>query len=113
MTDAVLMFIGQVILAAVGGGGVVTVFLNRKLDAKQKEAEEKRAYRKRKSELEAEYRAALSRYTFWIAKGCERYNKAECKDYWNGEAQEAFENLEFVDNKIKELDRQFLSSKTE
>lgn len=113
MPDAVLLFLGQAVLAAIGSGGIVAVFLNQKLTAKQKEADEKKTYRKRKAELEAEYRSALGRYTFWIAKGCERYNKAECKDYWNGEAQDAYDALEKVENKMKELDRQFLSSKTE
>ena len=113
MSEGVLNFLGQAIIAAIGAGGIATAFLNQKLGAKQKEAEEKKEYRVKKAELEAKYRSALGRYTYWIAKGCERYNKIECKDYWNGEAQEAYDKLETVENEIKELDRQFLSSKTE
>ena len=108
-----LSFAGQVIGAAIGGGGLVCVYLQKRLDKKEKEANQKRTYRQKKAELEAEYRSALGRFSFWLARGCERYKKEEGKDYWNGEMQKAYENLDNVENKIKELDRAMLAERTE
>jgi len=108
-----LIFIGQVILSAVGAGGVVSIYLQDRLTKKEKEADQKKEYRQKKAELEAEYRSALGRFTFWLARGCEKYNQVEGKDYWNGETKQAYENLDNVENKIKELDRAMLAKRTE
>ena len=112
-SESILILAGQIVAAAIGAGGIVSIYLNGRLATKEAEAKQKREYRKKKAELEAEYRSAQGRFSFWLARGCEKFNKAECKDYWNGEAQEAYENLERIENRIKMLDRAMLADKTE
>lgn len=109
----VLAFAGQIILSAIGAGGIITVYLQNRLNKKEKEADQKREYRQQKAQLEAEYRAAMSNFLFWLARGCEKYKKAENKDYWNGETHKAYENLEGIENKIEELERAMLAKKVE
>lgn len=108
-----LAFAGQIILSAIGAGGIISISLQSRLNQKEKEADQKKEYRQRKAQLEAEYRSAMGNFSFWLARGCERYNKAENKDYWNGETQKAYENLENIENKIKELDSAMLAKKIE
>lgn len=109
----ILAFAGQIIGAAIGAGGILSLYIKSRLDRKEKEADQKKEYRQKKAQLEAEYRSAMGRFLFWLARGCERYYKTEGKDYWNGETQEAFEAVEKVEDKMKELDRAMLAQKTE
>ena len=113
INDDVLAFFGQIILSAIGAGGLISVYLQSRLNKKEKEADQKKEYREKKAQLEAEYRSAMGNFSFWLARGCERYDKAEKKDYWNGETQKAYEYLKNTENKIEELERAMLAKKIE
>ena len=72
-----------------------------------RDAEAKR--RRERYAVEDEYDHCVGRVLFWLKHGAQKYEQVGQKGYWNGELEKAFENLEAVEAKKKEIVREQLA----
>lgn len=101
--------LAAVVLALVGGSGVVGLamtylrrYIDRKLEAGEKEAARRLDHRKRRQQVEDQLHHAYGRCLFWL-------NHAVTKPPPNGELAEAMENLQRAEEAKKNLDREILA----
>lgn len=81
-------------------------------EAKQKRERETERRRER-YRLEDQYRHATGRALFWLGFGARAFEKAEQRNFWDGDMEKSLEALDEAERKIKELDQQQLAEVNE
>lgn len=99
------------VLGSGGAFGVAVYFARRwvekRLEQAEKGAETRRSDAAKRYELNDEYEHARGRLLFWIVHGLKKFDPD--REYFNGELQKAFEDMEACEKRLKELDRRQLA----
>ena len=101
---------GIVVASAIlGGSGIVGItvhiikrYIDKKLDAAEKQAEERDAYRIKKAACQDRMQRAESRWIFWVNRWIETGSH-------NGELAQAFEEYQAAEREKKELEREIIT----
>ena len=98
-----------VVSAILGGSGIVGIavyyirrYVDKKLDAEEKKAAERRQFLLRKAKCEEEMQHALGRWIFWVNRWIETGNH-------NGELREAYDEYQKAEKDKKELERDIIA----
>lgn len=89
-----------VLAAALGGGGIVTIYIKHRLDKAEKEAERMRERRIAIKKAERKMWSATGRSLFWLRRSAEKGEKL------NGEFAKAVEEFEDAESQYKEIERE-------
>jgi hypothetical protein len=103
--------------SVVASTGIATLVMNFIVESALKSAQEKKKVeqerRERRYKLDDEWQHDVSQVLLWVHHGIRLHEKAEQKEFWNGELEQAMEEMNNTEKKRKELDRDQLAQANE
>lgn len=114
VTGAIVTGIFGVIAGVLGGGSMLSRWLDRKIERERETAKSNKEYREKLYKIKKKREHASSRALFWINHGIEAYEADHpSKKYWNGNLKKAIGDYEEAEREEKDLERERLAKMEE